>query len=61
MIVDDEPLARELISGYVSKIDQLELVQCCSNAMEAFQMLKTKIIDLVFLDINMPQMSGIDF
>lgn len=61
MIVDDEPLARELISGYVSKIDQLELVQCCSNAMEAFQILKTKKIDLVFLDINMPQMTGIDF
>ena len=61
IIVDDEPLARELISGYLEKIDNLELVAQCGNAMDAFQVLKEKSIDLIFLDVNMPQITGIDF
>jgi DNA-binding LytR/AlgR family response regulator len=61
IIVDDEPLARELIAGYIGKIDNLELVSLCSTAMDAFQVLKEKNIDLIFLDINMPQITGIDF
>ncbi|MCF8362753.1 MAG: LytTR family DNA-binding domain-containing protein [Prolixibacteraceae bacterium] len=61
IIVDDEPLARELISGYLNKIDAIELVAQCMNAMEAFQVLKEKSIDLIFLDVNMPQISGVDF
>ncbi|MGF7140325.1 LytR/AlgR family response regulator transcription factor [Roseimarinus sediminis] len=61
MIIDDEPLARELIAGYLEKIDNLELIASCSNAMQAFQVLKEKKIDLIFLDINMPQITGIDF
>ncbi|MBN2806464.1 MAG: response regulator transcription factor [Prolixibacteraceae bacterium] len=61
IIVDDEPLARELIAGYIEKIDNLELVSLCSTAMDAFQVLKEKNIDLIFLDINMPQITGIDF
>jgi DNA-binding LytR/AlgR family response regulator len=61
IIVDDEPLARELISGYLEKIENIEMVAACGNAMEAFQILKEKKIDLIFLDINMPQITGIDF
>jgi DNA-binding LytR/AlgR family response regulator len=61
MIVDDEPLAREVIAGYMRKIDNLELIASCSNAIDAHSMLKEKQIDLIFLDINMPQVSGIDF
>ena len=61
IIVDDEPLARELIAGYLEKIDNLELVAQCSNAMDAFQILKEKSIDLIFLDVNMPQITGIEF
>jgi len=61
IIVDDEPLARELIADYVRKIESMELVALCSNAMEAFQLLKEKKVDLIFLDINMPQISGFDF
>jgi DNA-binding LytR/AlgR family response regulator len=59
--VDDEPLARELIAGYIGKIDNLELIANCSNVLEAFQVLKEKKVDLIFLDINMPQISGIEF
>lgn len=61
IIVDDEPLARELISGYLEKIENIEMVAACGNAMEAFQIIKEKKIDLIFLDINMPQITGIDF
>lgn len=61
IIVDDEPLARELIAGYLDKIDNLELIAQCGNAMDAFQVLKEKSVDLIFLDVNMPQITGIDF
>jgi len=61
IIVDDEPLARDLLSNYLAKIDNLELVAVCSTALEAFRVLREKKVDLVFLDINMPQISGIEF
>lgn len=61
MIVDDEPLAREVIAGYMRKIDSLKLVASCSNAIDAHSILEEKQIDLIFLDINMPHTSGIDF
>ena len=61
VIVDDEPLAIELIETYVSHIPQLELVTACSNAMEAYQVLKTEKVDLLFLDIQMPNITGIEF
>ena len=61
IVIDDEPLARELVASYLGKIDNIELIAQCGNAMEAFQLLKEKKVDLIFLDINMPQISGIDF
>jgi DNA-binding LytR/AlgR family response regulator len=60
LIVDDEPIAREILEGYLSKIDTLELVGVCKNAFEAFSELSKQSVDVILLDINMPEMSGID-
>ncbi len=61
LIVDDEPLAREVLESYVEDMPTLELVACCSDAMEALDWLGQEQIDLLFLDINMPKLSGINF
>ena len=61
LIVDDEPLAQELIEEYVAKIPELKLVGKCSNALEASSVLANEEVDLIFLDINMPVIKGIDF
>ena len=61
LIVDDEPLAQELIVEYVSKIPELKLMGKCNNALEASSVLANEQIDLLFLDINMPVIKGIDF
>jgi DNA-binding LytR/AlgR family response regulator len=60
LIVDDEPLARTLLESYVKRIEGLTLVKSCSNALEAFSTLQQKHVDLVFLDIQMPQVTGLD-
>ncbi len=61
IIVDDEPLALDVIETYVSRMPNLELVARCNNAFEANEALKENDIDLMFLDIQMPQLTGIDF
>jgi DNA-binding LytR/AlgR family response regulator len=61
IIVDDEPLAIEVIENYLDKISGFEIVAKCSSAIEAFEVLKTKKIDLMFLDIQMPELTGIEF
>jgi len=61
LIVDDEPLARTLLETYVQKMPGLTLAGMCENALEAFSVLNTQTIDLLFLDINMPEINGIDF
>lgn len=61
VIVDDEELACRLISNHLSKLKQFELVTTCSNAIEASQVLKQHDVDLLFLDIEMPVMKGVDF
>jgi DNA-binding LytR/AlgR family response regulator len=61
LIVDDEPLAQEILQTYIAKTDALELVGTCKNALEAFAALNKQQVDVVLLDINMPEMSGIDF
>jgi DNA-binding LytR/AlgR family response regulator len=61
LIVDDEPLARELIRGHIQKLENFEIVAECDNAMKAMDTLRTHPVDLMFLDIDMPQMTGIDF
>ncbi|HFA51514.1 MAG TPA: response regulator transcription factor [Bacteroidetes bacterium] len=61
IIVDDEPLALDVLETYVEKIPDLNLVARCNNAFEANEALKEHDIDLMFLDIQMPQLTGIDF
>ncbi|WP_406684549.1 LytR/AlgR family response regulator transcription factor [Seonamhaeicola sp. MEBiC1930] len=60
IIIDDEPLALELLEDFISKISFLELVASCSNGFEATNILHQKKIDLIFTDIEMPNFSGID-
>ena len=59
--VDDEPLALDIIEAYVNKHPELSLVARCNNAAEASEVLKTHKVDLMFLDINMPEISGLSF
>ncbi|MEQ9377047.1 MAG: response regulator transcription factor [Imperialibacter sp.] len=61
IIVDDEELARALIKEYVSKIPSLELVGTYKNPLEALEVLRAEQIDLMFLDIQMPELTGIQF
>jgi DNA-binding LytR/AlgR family response regulator len=61
LIVDDEPLARKLLLGYIAKIESLELVRECSSAIEAGNFIRTTKIDLLFLDIQMPELNGMQF
>src|SRR5687767_3671169 len=61
VIIDDEPLARECIENYVAEVDFLKLVGTGNNPMDLAQLLATHSPDLIFLDIQMPVMNGIDF
>lgn len=61
LIVDDEPLALDVLETYIGQMPTLNLVQRCSNALEANEALKIHDVDLMFLDIQMPQLTGIDF
>ena len=61
IIVDDEPIAREILEGHLKKIDSIQIEASCKNALEAFNIINSKKVDLVFLDINMPDISGLSF
>jgi len=61
IIVDDEPLALDVLETYIEQMPEIELVQKCENAFEPNDALKNNDIDLMFLDIQMPQLTGIDF
>lgn len=60
LIADDEPIARDILTDYVSKAPMLELVATCSNALEVFAALNKQKVDLLLLDINMPEITGMD-
>lgn len=60
LIVDDDEMARASLEHLCSKIDELEIVAACDNGIEAMRLLKQEAIDLVFLDIEMPDLSGLD-
>ena len=61
MIVDDEPIARDILKKYISETPALELVKSCRNAAEAYEGLYEHAVDLIFLDIQMPVITGTDF
>lgn len=61
LVIDDEPLARQLLTGYISQVDALTLVASCESAMEAFGILHQQEVDLLFLDIRMPGITGLNF
>jgi len=61
VITDDEPVARKGLQGYVEKIDFLELVGVCESAISLNSKLQSEQVDLVFLDIEMPQLRGTEF
>lgn len=61
IIIDDEPRAIEIMESYVSQLDSLYLMQTFRNPLKAFDFLKQNKVELIFLDINMPNVSGIQF
>lgn len=61
LLVDDEPEALEVLESYVELVENLELAEKCENALQAFQILQEKPIDVIFLDIKMPKLLGTDF
>lgn len=61
LIIEDEPLAAEIISEYIQQLPHLELVGICTNAIEGLQFIKTETVDILFLDVNLPRLSGVDF
>ena len=61
IIIDDEPLAHKVILEYAKSLPFLEIVGQCHLAIDAFAMLQEKQVDLIFLDIQMPKLKGLDF
>jgi DNA-binding LytR/AlgR family response regulator len=61
LIVEDEPLAQEVLQHYIGKVPGLQLAGVCNNALEAFDVLNKGRVNLLLLDINMPEINGIDF
>ncbi|HSJ69053.1 MAG TPA: LytTR family DNA-binding domain-containing protein [Anditalea sp.] len=61
LLVDDEPPALKILMKYVAEVDQLKLIGSCNNAFKAMEYLQNEKIDLLFLDIKMPKLSGISF
>ena len=61
LLIDDEPLAMDVLASYINRIDGLELAGRCDNAIQAFEKIQTTPVDLLFLDIQMPKLNGIEF
>ena len=61
LIIDDEITAREILESHVAKISAIKLCDSCKNALEAFSIINNQKIDLIFLDINMPEINGLSF
>jgi len=61
LVIDDEPLAQNIIRKYAEDIKSIEIKGFCNDALEAMLILENQAIDLIFLDINMPKLSGIEF
>jgi DNA-binding LytR/AlgR family response regulator len=61
LVVEDEPLAAEILVDYINQVPFLELKSVCSDAIYAMEILQTEKIDLIFLDIHLPKLKGMDF
>lgn len=61
IIVDDEPLAIEIVESYINRLDDFEIVAKCNNALKAFEIIQKQKVDVIFLDIQMPKLTGIEF
>jgi DNA-binding LytR/AlgR family response regulator len=61
LIIDDEPLAQRVIERYAEEVTFLDIVQKCNNSLDALELLRSHDIELIFLDINMPKLSGLEF
>lgn len=61
LVVDDEPMARDILRRYIEKLPVLQLIGECSNAIDALLFLQTNPVDLIFLDIRMPELLGTEF
>ena len=61
LAIDDEPLALQQLTAYIGKVPFLELVEVCQSAADAMKVLEREVIDAIFVDINMPDLNGMDF
>ena len=61
LAIDDEPLALQKLVKYIEKVPYLELVRACHSALEAREVLRDEVVDCIFVDINMPDLNGLDF
>ena len=61
LVIDDEPLAINVLKNYIEQVKELRLVETFSNAIEASSFIQTNHVDILFLDINMPILDGLDF
>lgn len=59
VIADDEPIARQILEGYIKDVPYLELISSCKNAFEVMEVMQQESVDILFLDINMPKLSGL--
>ena len=60
LVTDDEPPARDLLLSYISRLTNLEVIGQCNNGLEAFEFLQKNHADILFLDIQMPKMNGLE-
>jgi len=61
LLIDDEPIAQDVIESHIERIEVLEVTGKCRSAIEAFGFLQTQNVDLIFLDIQMPELTGLEF
>jgi DNA-binding LytR/AlgR family response regulator len=61
LIIDDEPIAAQVIKNYLDRLDTFEVTKICNNGLQAFEYLQSSKVDLIFLDIQMPRITGLEF
>lgn len=61
VVIDDEPIARQVLEEYMHKLPSLQVLAACRNALEAYAVLQTGQVDVLFVDIKMPELTGLQF